>query len=137
MDERIDILTTLYIAEQTFDSGDLEQNIQTWSDEVLIETPFGSADSLESYRDWFNGFYAQTSANGGTRHYVHNPIVHVDGDRAEIIAYLYIINASTGGFLGSAKIHEKLKKTSAGWKFTYRSVESDQDLSKPTSGEGA
>lgn len=36
MDERIDILTTLYIAEQTFDSGDLEQNIQTWSDEVLM-----------------------------------------------------------------------------------------------------
>lgn len=133
MDERIDILTTLYIAEQTFDSGDLEQNIQTWSDEVLIETPFGSADSLESYKSWFNGFYAQTSANGGTRHYVHNPIIHVDGDHAEIIAYLYIINASTGSFLGSAKIHEKLKKTSSGWKFTYRSVESDQDSSKPTS----
>lgn len=133
MDERIDILTTLYIAEQTFDSGNLEQNIQTWSDEVLIETPFGSADSLESYKSWFNGFYAQTSANGGTRHYVHNPIIYVDGDRAEIMAYLYIINASTGSFLGSAKIHEKLKKTSAGWKFTYRSVESDQDSSKPTS----
>lgn len=29
MDERIDILTALYIAEQTFDAGDLEQNLQT------------------------------------------------------------------------------------------------------------
>ncbi|NJL41248.1 MAG: nuclear transport factor 2 family protein [Leptolyngbyaceae cyanobacterium SM1_4_3] len=133
MDDRIDILNLLYLAEQTFDSGDLEQNITTWSDEVQIETPFGSADSLESYKQWFNQFYAQTSANGGTRHYVHNPIVSVNGGRAEIIAYLYIINASTGGFLGSARIHEKLKKTSAGWKFTYRSVETDQDLSKPTS----
>ncbi|NJK66857.1 MAG: SnoaL-like domain-containing protein [Oscillatoriales cyanobacterium RU_3_3] len=129
MDERIDILTTLYLAEQTFDSGDLERNLTTWSDEVLIETPFGSADSLEAYKQWFNQFYAQTSANGGTRHYVQNPIVQVNGDRAEIIAYLYIINASTGGFLGSARIHEKLKKTSDGWKFTYRSVVSDRTLS--------
>jgi hypothetical protein len=129
MDERIDILTTLYLAEQTFDSGDLERNLTTWSDEVLIETPFGSANSLEAYKQWFNQFYAQTSANGGTRHYVHNPIVQVNGDRAEIIAYLYIINASTGAFLGSAKIHEKLKKTSDGWKFTYRSVATDQALS--------
>lgn len=129
MDERIDILTTLYLAEQTFDSGDLERNLTTWSDEVLIETPFGSANSLEAYKLWFNQFYAQTSANGGTRHYVHNPIVQVNGDRAEIIAYLYIINASTGAFLGSAKIHEKLKKTSDGWRFTYRSVASDQALS--------
>jgi hypothetical protein len=129
MDERIDILTTLYLAEQTFDSGDLERNLTTWSNEVLIETPFGSANSLEAYKQWFNQFYAQTSANGGTRHYVHNPIVQVNGDRAEIIAYLYIINASTGAFLGSAKIHEKLKKTSDGWKFTYRSVATDQALS--------
>jgi hypothetical protein len=129
MDERIDILTTLYLAEQTFDSGDLERNLTTWSDEVLIETPFGSANSLEAYKQWFNQFYAQTSANGGTRHYVHNPIVQVNGDHAEIIAYLYIINASTGAFLGSAKIHEKLKKTSDGWKFTYRSVATDQALS--------
>ncbi len=128
MDERMDILETLYIAEQTFDAGDLERNIQTWSDEILIETPFGSADSLESYQQWFHRFYTQTAANGGTRHYVHNPIVSVNGDRAEIVAYLYIINASNGKFLGSAKIHEKLKKTSEGWKFTYRSVASDQVL---------
>ncbi|MCL6753297.1 nuclear transport factor 2 family protein [Nostoc sp. CCCryo 231-06] len=133
MDERIDILTTLYIAEQTFDAGDLEQNLQTWSDEVKLETPFGSADSLDSYKQWFTQFYTQVSANGGTRHYVQDPIVLVDGDRAEIIAYLYIINASTGGFLGSAKIHEKLKKTSVGWKFTYRSVKTDQDLSTSAS----
>ncbi len=128
VDERIDILETLYIAEQTFDAGDLERNIETWSDEVLIETPFGSADSLDSYKQWFRQFYAQTSANGGTCHYVQNPIVLVKGDRAEIMAYLYIINASNGKFLGSAKIHEKLKKTDEGWKFTYRSVNSDQIL---------
>lgn len=59
MDERIDILTTLYIAEQTFDAGDLEQNLQTWSDEVKIETPFGSADSLDSYKQWFTQFYTR------------------------------------------------------------------------------
>lgn len=129
MDERIEILNLLYLAEQTFDSGDLEQNIQTWSDEVQLETPFGSADSLDSYKQWFRQFYSQTAANGGTRHYVQNPIVLVEGERAEIIAYLYIINASTGRFLGSARIHEKLKRTGDGWKFTYRSVKTDQDLS--------
>ena len=129
MDERIDVLTLLYVAEQTFDSGDIEQHLQTWSDEVQLETPFGSADSLDSCRAWFEQFYGQTSANGGTRHYVHDPIVRIDGDRAEILAYLYIINASTGGFLGSAKIHDRLKRTDAGWKFTYRSVKTDQDLS--------
>ncbi len=130
MDERIDILTTVYIAEQTFDAGDLEQHLQTWSDEVKIETPFGSAEGLDAYQQWLSQFYAQTSALGGTRHYVQDPIVLVNGDRAEVIAYLYIINATTGSFWGSSRIHDKLKKTSAGWKFTYRSVKTDQDLSK-------
>lgn len=117
------------LAEISFDEGDFETHMSLWGDSFKFESPFGNFDQPEAYLDWLKGFYNMVNSQGGTRHFLINPVVHITEDKATYKAYLYVINRSNGTFMGSSVVEDKLTKAKDGWKFTYRSVAPDQDLS--------
>jgi len=121
------VLAAEHLAELSFDEGDIEAHMALWAPgELEFESPFGSFDDPAGYEAWIEGFYGYTQALGGTRHHVINPIVTIDGNEAEVTAYLHVVNRTDGSFMGSSVIHDRLVRTSEGWRFVYRSVEPDQ-----------
>lgn len=121
------ILAAEHLAELSFDEGDFETHMGLWAEGSFdFVSPFGSYTDPAQYEEWIKGFYGQTQQIGGTRHHVVNPIVVVDGDTAEVTAYLHVVNRKDGSFLGSSVIRDRLVETPDGWRFTYRSVEPDQ-----------
>ncbi|WP_299246360.1 nuclear transport factor 2 family protein [uncultured Aquimarina sp.] len=118
-------------AEMTFDDGLFDQHIGLWAEnECKFESPFGSFDNAKEYIDWLKGFYETTQKLGGTRHLVLNPVVTIENDTAQFTGYLYIINKSNGAFMGTSVMKDKFKLINSEWKFVFRSVFPDQDLSK-------
>ncbi len=125
------ILNLESLAEMYFDEGKFEEHMALWANgEVVFESPFGSFNEAVPYLEWLKGFYAMTQEMGGTRHLVMNPVVEVNGDNAEFTGYLYIMNKRDGSFMGTSVMKDRFKKTENGWKFTFRSVAPDQDMSK-------
>ncbi|WP_350284757.1 nuclear transport factor 2 family protein [uncultured Croceitalea sp.] len=118
-------------AEMTFDNGLFDEHQSLWAEnECQFESPFGSFNEAEGYIKWLEEFYQMTQNLGGTRHLVLNPIVEVNGDTASFTGYLYIINKSDGSFMGTSVMKDKFKIIDSEWKFVYRSVAPDQDLSQ-------
>ncbi len=125
-----DVLATEHLAELSFDEGDIDTHMSLWAEGRLdFVSPFGSFTAPDDYEGWITGFYEYTQEQGGTRHFVLNPIVTFDedGDEAEVTAYLHVINRTDGSFMGSSVIVDRLVETPEGWRFTYRSVEPDQE----------
>lgn len=116
-----------YLAELHFDEGEIDAHMALWAPGSFeFESPFGSFDDPAEYEAWIGGFYDYTQGQGGTRHHVINPIVTLDGDEAEVTAYLHVVNRTDGSFMGSSLIQDRLVRTDAGWKFVFRSVVPDQ-----------
>lgn len=117
-------------AEMTFDNGEFEKHLSLWvENECQFESPFGSFDNAQDYIQWLKGFYDMTQKMGGTRHLVLNPIVEINGNEADFTGYLYIINKSNGSFMGTSVMKDRFKKINDEWKFIFRSVAPDQDMS--------
>ena len=122
--------------EKTFDDGDLDAHMATWTREMSFESPFGSYDTREGYRGWVEGFVAQTREQyGGTRHVVANHEITVDGDTATMSAYLVIFgrNANAGGgnpqpvVAGTAAfVDDRLERVGGTWLFKHRTLVVDQ-----------
>jgi len=129
MTDETRVLNIIHRAEMTFDEGDFDAHMGLWA-EVHFDSPFGKAASEEEYLGFMRGFYEQVKSAGGTRHFVLNPVVTIDGDAAEVHAYLHIVNRSDGSFMGTSVIHDRLRRDEGGWRFVSRSVMPDQDLSQ-------
>lgn len=116
-----------HLAELHFDEGELDAHMALWAPGSLaFESPFGSFDDPAEYEAWLADFHEYTQGLGGTRHHVINPIVTLDGDEAEVTAYLHVVNRTDGSFMGSSLIQDRLVRTDAGWRFVFRSVVPDQ-----------
>ncbi len=125
------ILNLESLAEMYFDEGKFDEHLELWvKDELAFESPFGSFQEADAYIAWLKEFYEMTQKMGGTRHLVMNPVVEIQDNTAEFTGYLYIINKSHGGFMGTSVMKDRFKKAEQGWKFTFRSVAPDQDMSK-------
>jgi len=121
------VLAAEHLAEMSFDQGDIKTHMGLWAkDPIEFTSPFGNFKTAAEYEGFIQGFYDYTQQSGGTRHHVLNPIVVVNGDEAEVTAYLHVVNKKDGSFLGSSVIRDRLVKMPEGWRFTARSVESDQ-----------
>ncbi len=133
MDNYQEIINLESRAEMTFDNGSFDEHLALWAEnECKFESPFGSFDEASSYIEWLKGFYEMTQKMGGTRHLVLNPVVEINNDTAEFTGYLYIINKSDGSFMGTSVMRDKFQLIDSRWKFVYRSVSPDQDLSSLT-----
>lgn len=126
------IINAESLAEIYFDEGEFEKHRDIITDDFKFVSPFGNFDNPDDYLTWLKEFYDTTQKMGGTRHFVMNPVITVNKskDEAEFMGYLYVINKSNGEFMGTSIMKDRLRKTKDGWKFTYRSVQPDQDLSK-------
>lgn len=123
------IMNAESLAEQSFDNGDFDQHMSLWGNEVTFESPFGSFENdSDGYLGWLKGFYNQTQAMDGTRHLIMNPVITINGNEAQFVGYLQILNKKDGSFMGTSVMNDRFKKTTDGWKFTYRSVAPDQDM---------
>lgn len=121
------IIAAEHLVEIAFDEGDFATHMSLWAEgHFEFVSPFGSYDEPAAYEAWVREFYDYTQQSGGTRHLVLNPVVKVNGDTAELTAYLQVVNRTDGSFMGSSVMHDRLIKTEAGWRFTYRSVVLDQ-----------
>lgn len=121
------VIEAEHLAELHFDEGEIDEHMALWASGALeFESPFGSFDDPAEYEAWIEGFYEYTQGLGGTRHHVVNPIVTLDGDEAEVTAYLHVVNRTDGSFMGSSRIQDRLVRTDSGWRFVFRSVAPDQ-----------
>jgi ketosteroid isomerase-like protein len=92
MADQLAIAQLVYRFENAFDAGDLEGHMATWAEEMSFESPFGSYQDRQAYREWVRQFIEQTKAMGGTRHLINNAEIEVDGDMATMFCYLTILN---------------------------------------------
>lgn len=116
--------------ETAFDNGDIEGHMATWGDELVFESPFGTYTDREAYRAWVGMFIQQAAQSGGTRHVMLNHEVLVDGDRAEMHAYLFIYQRLPTPTLGfTTVVTDRFRRIGGEWKFVYRKLEIDQPLS--------
>ncbi len=128
MNQAFEILNVTHRAEMTFDDGDFDAHLALWTEEVRFESPFGNAGDAATYRQFIEGFYKKVSSVGGTRHFVINPVITLEGDNAVVDAYLHVINRRDGSFMGSSVIHDELRRVAGTWKLTMRRVMPDQAL---------
>lgn len=127
-----DILNIESLAEMYLDEGKFDKHLALWAKEHLkFESPFGNFTDSDNYIKWLEEFYNMSQKIGGTRRFVLNPVItKLDEDTAEFNGYLYILNKANGTSIGTALMKDLFKKTNEGWKFTYRSIKPDQNMSK-------
>lgn len=129
--DHIAIMELSSLFEIAFDEGDADAHMATWAEEMSFTSPFGDYDGREGYREWLEGFMAQMSGMGGTRHLITNTVIEVDGDRARQTCYLVILGrtANEGGpaLLASVRFEDELVRTPEGWRFAARELVLDQD----------
>lgn len=121
-----DALSTIHLAEQSFDEGNFDVHESLLHPDFAFTSPFGSFTAVGAYMDWLRSFYDSVSALGGTRHAVTNPIVRIDGDRATVFAYLIVLNRRSMTIMGTSTLEDVLVQHGGGWRFLSRSVSTDQ-----------
>ena len=131
--DHVAIVELANLFENAFDEGDIDTHMNTWADEIRFESPFGSYDDRDGYREWVSGFYEQMNGMGGTRHLITNNVIDVDGDRASQTCYLVILGRTMndGGpaLMATVRFEDELVRTADGWRFSSRVLHLDQDPS--------
>jgi SnoaL-like domain len=127
-DDKFEITALAGRFETAFDRGDVSAHLATWVAEPELESSMGVYSGAPAYREWLEGFMAQTRAAGGTRHLITNADVTVDGDSATASFYLTVINQTTGKIMGTATFDDELIRHQNGWLFKKRRLAVDANL---------
>ena len=131
MTDHADHTAILNIAHQfdfTIDSGDFDAHTALFSDDFSFRSDFGDHDTIDSYREWVEGFHAQMKEQGGTRHFALNPVVEVTGDSASMKSYLLIVSQGDGSTLGTAVCEDEFEKAGGTWKLRKRTLRADANV---------
>lgn len=126
--DRTAILDIAHRFDFTIDSGDFDAHTALFAEDFSFRSSFGDHDSVESYREWVEGFHAQMKQQGGTRHFALNPVVDIDGDTATMKSYLLIVSQGDGSTLGTAVCEDAFARTADGWKLSRRSLTADANV---------
>lgn len=127
-DDKLEITALAGRFETAFDRGDVSAHLATWVAEPELESSMGAYTGAAAYREWLEGFMAQTRAAGGTRHLITNADIAIDGDRATASFYLTVINQTTGQIMGTATFDDELVRHQHGWLFKKRKLHVDANL---------
>jgi ketosteroid isomerase-like protein len=110
--------------ETTFDQGDLDANVDLWTDDAVFDHPAGVFTGKDAYRQWAEGFYQQAAASGGSHHLITNVQITVNGDQADMTSYLTLIVGITNPapVIISGDFTDHLVKVNGEWKFQTRKL---------------
>ena len=123
--DRFAILEVGHSFDFTIDGGDFDAHTALFTEDFTFESDYGDHDSVESYREWVEGFHSQMKEKGGTRHVMSNPVVMLDGDEAEVEAYLVIYSQGDGSVLGTAVTRDRMRRVDGTWKIAKRVLRVD------------
>jgi SnoaL-like domain len=115
-EDRDEIAQLLYRYNHLIDSGDAKGWAETFTEHAI----FDAAGNVMTGRDALVSF---ASTVHGIRHVVVNPWIEVDGDSAQVRAYIFfLINGAVGG---SGTYEDQVVRTSEGWRFAKRVFTAD------------
>ena len=127
-DGRLDVLEVGHRFDFTIDAGDFDAHTALFTDDFSFESDYGDHSTVESYREWVEGFHKQMKEKGGTRHVMANPVVTMRGDgRASVKAYLVIYSQGDGSVLGTAVTEDEMREVDGEWKLAKRVLRVDSN----------
>ena len=122
--------------ETTFDQGDIDANVELWTDDAVFDHPSGVYTGKDAYRQWAETFFQQAAASGGTHHLITNVQITVNGDQADMTSYLTILVGITSPapVIISGEFTDHLVRADGEWKFQSRKLISPTQFGPPQSG---
>lgn len=127
MDNTSEILKPIYLLEMSFDDGNFDLHKSILTNDFNFKSPFGSFEDIPNYMTWLQSFYEVVNTQGGTRHFIMNPVInHISNDKVIVSSYLLIINKKTMNIMGTSLVEDTLILSENKWKCSSRIITTDQ-----------
>ena len=129
--DRVEILDLLSRYNQAADlDGNGDAFANTFTDDGIFESSSGEyvARGRQQLADMVK---PNAIRDHGTRHWISNVAINVDGDRATMRAYLMALRISIDGactISSTGVYHDQLRRVDGEWKFVHRRLEFDRDV---------
>lgn len=128
--DRLAIIELANVFENAFDTGQVDEHMQVWVDDLVFESPFGTYTDRNAYRQWVDGFIHTTRKAGGTRHLITNNVIKLNGNSATAMCYLVIVSPKLRAIIATSVFEDELVKINGSWKFKKRKLSIDQSISE-------
>ena len=112
------------------DRGDVETVVACFTADAALESPvIGKVAGHAAIRAFAERFAAQRAAGTQFRHLVTNIAAEIDGDRARVTAYLFVLITQHGSSrsLPPGRYECEALKEGGIWRFSRRAVFHDHD----------
>ena len=126
MADKINIQELIAKYNMTLDNKNIDEWLNTWSDDGVWSTPFGEAKGKTELKNFINQITNEFASD--KRHVSTNIIIeNAPNNTASAQSYLIVIETQkTPEVVASGNYVDALKKEASGkWKFTHRRLEID------------
>lgn len=129
-DERLDVIDVLHRFARGLDTRNFPLYRSVFADEIELDYSSYRAENVGRWRadDWvaraarlFPGFHA-------TMHSISNPIAVIDGEVAELTAYVQahhvvVVDGVTRSYVIAGMYRDRLARTADSWRITHKCLE--------------
>lgn len=123
LDDRLEILDLAARYSHATDHGDAEALADTFTDDGIFE---GAGEPRQGRAAHVAATQTLAASGLALRHFISNPVIEGDGDRATMKLYVEVKNL---GDLDRPMLvgcyHDELRRVEGRWKFARRRVETD------------
>lgn len=114
-----EIIDLAHAYNQAVDDHDPTSWVDCFTDDGEVDSPFGNPSGRDELHRWISGITGNLS---DTRHFSANEVVSVDGDRATMRSYYFVVGTTehppaigaTGGY------DDELVRIEGRWRFARR-----------------
>lgn len=118
-DDRAEIVDLGHAYNQAVDDHDTDSWVRCFTDDGEVVSPFGNPRGAVALHQWISGIAENLT---GTRHFSGNEVVTVNGDRATMRSYYFVVGTdehppaigATGGY------EDELVRVDGRWRFSRR-----------------
>lgn len=122
IEDKVEIIELFARQDTAADAGDAEAWLETWGDDVLFESEWGTFADRDGLRDAFTSLQSTVS---GTRRFTVNHVIEGNIYTARVTSLLVVVDARAGGVLATATCHDTLHRFGGVWRFAQRRLEVD------------
>lgn len=124
--DRVEIAELGARFDNSLDAEDASAFVGTFVPDGVLAGFWGEAKGPKAIEGAFDYMLATFARN--KRHVVTNHWIEVSGDRATMYSYLTVFDRKALAVTGTATFTDELARTSAGWRFTRRTLKADPNV---------